>query len=142
MNHHEDNLQMAIWLYAQHVLPPTADFASTETKIGFNAIRAAARRKARGIRAGEPDTKTVWQGITRYHELKAGSALSADQKKRHAELRRAGAIVDVVKSVQQMHDIWTVGMDIPLRFHALTPAMRDAMLAGRAKRVVSRVRRS
>ena len=125
----EDRLQEAIWTYAQHVLPDNADFASIETRVGLNAPREGARRKARGVRAGEPDCRTIWQGITRYHELKAGSPVSADQKKRHAELRRAGAVVDVVKSVQQMHDIWTKGMDIPLRFHALTPADRDRMLA-------------
>ncbi len=28
----EHNLQQAAWVYAQHVLPPEADFASVETK--------------------------------------------------------------------------------------------------------------
>lgn len=58
----EHNLQQAAWAYAQHVLPPEADFASVETKLGRNDAIGAAMRKAAGVRAGQPDCQIIYKG--------------------------------------------------------------------------------
>ena len=127
----EHNLQQAAWVYAQHVLPPEADFASVETKLGRNDAIGAAMRKAAGVRAGQPDCQIIYKGRVVFVELKAGASVSDAQHKRHAELRRAGAEVYVIRSIASLRQVF-LGMGIPLRFHALTAEARDAMLAARA----------
>ena len=64
-------------------------------------------------------------------ELKAGASVSDAQHKRHAELRRAGAEVYVIRSIASLRQVF-LGMGIPLRHHALTAEARDEMLAARA----------
>ena len=126
----EHALQCAAWTYAQQVLPPEADFASVETKLGRSDAIGATMRKASGVRAGQPDCQIVYKGRVAFVELKAGASVSDAQHKRHAELRRAGAEVYVVKSIATLRQVF-MGMGIPLRYHALTPEQRDAMLAAR-----------
>lgn len=126
----ETALQAAAWVYAQQVLPPECDFASVETKIGLDAKRTAMFRKLAGCRAGQPDAQIVWRGRATFVEFKAGASISEAQHKRHAELRRAGAEVYIVRSVANLEAVF-LGLGIPLRFHALTAAHRDEMLAAR-----------
>lgn len=127
----ESALQAACWVYAQQVLPDDADYASVETKTGRDDMTAGMFRKMMGVRAGEPDARLVWRGRVTFIELKAGASISEAQHKRHAELRRAGAEVYIVRSVAGLAAVFG-GLAIPLRFHALTPADRDNMLASRA----------
>jgi len=127
----EHNLQMAAWVYAQHVLPPEADFASVETKLGRDDMVGAAMRKAAGVRKGQPDCQIIYKGRIVFVELKAGSSVSDAQHKRHAELRRAGAEVYVIRTIASLRQVF-LGMGIPLKFHALTAEQRDEMLAARA----------
>ena len=131
MAHPEANLQAACWVYAQQVLPPECDFASVETKTGRNDRMAGMFRKAAGVRAGEPDARIVWRGRVTFVEFKAGASISDAQHKRHAELRRAGAEVFIVRSVASLAAVF-LGLGVPMRFHALTPERRDEMLAARA----------
>ena len=126
----EHNLQAAAWVYAQHVLPPEADFASVETKLGRDDMVGAAMRKAAGVRKGQPDCQVVYKGRVVFVELKVAASVSDAQHKRHAELRRAGAEVFVVRSIALLRQVF-LGMGIPLRHHALTAEMRDEMLAAR-----------
>lgn len=127
----EHDLQCAAWVYAQHVLPDSADYASIETKIGLNAKRQAGDRKAAGVRAGEPDARVVWLSRVTFVEFKSPTgSVSPAQKKRHAELRRAGSEVYVVSSIAALKYVFLV-LGIPLRFHALTVEDRDRMLAVR-----------
>ena len=88
-------------------------------------------RKMMGIRAGEPDARIVWRGRVTFIEFKAGASISDAQHKRHAELRRAGAEVFIVRSVVTLATVF-LGLGVPLRFHAMTPERRDEMLAARA----------
>ena len=127
----ETNLQVACWVYAQQVSPEECDFASIETKTGRNDRMAGMFRKMAGIRAGEPDARIVWRGRVTFVEFKAGASISDAQHKRHAELRRAGAEVFIVRSVAGLAAVF-LGLGVPLRFHALTPHQRDEMLAARA----------
>ena len=126
----EAALQAACWVYSQHVLPPEADFASVETKIGADNRQAGAFRKMMGVRAGQPDAQLVWRGRVTFIEFKAGASVSDVQHKRHAELRRAGAEVFIVRSIATLRAVFE-GMGIPLRHHALTAETRDEMLAAR-----------
>jgi hypothetical protein len=126
----ESALQAAAWVYAQQVLPPEADFASVETKIGSDNRMAGMFRKMVGVRAGQPDCQIVFKGRVAFVELKVSAAISDAQHKRHAELRRAGAEVYVVRSIATLRQVF-MGMNIPLRHHALTAEMRDEMLAAR-----------
>lgn len=126
----EHNLQCAAWVYAQHVLPPEADFASVEVKLGRDDRIGAMHRKAAGHRAGQPDAQVVWRGRVTFIEFKAGASISEAQNKRHAELRRAGAEVFIVRSIATLRAVF-VGLGIPLRHHALTAETRDEMLAAR-----------
>jgi hypothetical protein len=126
----EHQLQMAAWVYAQQVLPPEADFASVETKTGRDDRVAAMHRKAAGIRSGQPDCQITYKGRVTYVELKAGSSVSDAQHKRHAELRRAGAEVYVIRTIASLRQIF-LGLGVQLRHHALTAEMRDEMLAAR-----------
>lgn len=126
----EAALQAACWVYAQQVLPPEADYASIETKVGRNDKMAGMFRKMMGVRAGEPDARVIWRGRVTHLEFKAGASISDAQHKRHAELRRAGAEVFIVRSVATLATVFT-GLGIPLRFHAFTPEARDEALAAR-----------
>lgn len=137
--HPEAALQQACWVYAQQVLPPDADYASIETKLGVSDIRRAAQRRGLGIRAGEPDARLIWKG--RYYgiEFKAGASLSPAQRDRHAQIEAAGAEVYVLRSVTGLARLFA-DLQIPLRFHALTPERRDQMLAGR--RVAAKAKRA
>lgn len=142
MSRPEHNLQAACWVYARDVLPEDADFASIETKTGRSDMMAAVWRKQAGIRAGQPDCQITYRGRVTYVELKAGATVSDAQRKRHAELRRAGAEVYVVRSIVELHQVFTAGLLIPLRYHALDPATRDAMLAARAAKPPKRTARA
>lgn len=140
MSRPEQNLQAACWVYARDVLPEDADFASIETKTGRSDMMAAVWRKQAGIRAGQPDCQITYRGRVTYVELKAGATVSDAQRKRHAELRRAGAEVYVVRSIVELARVFGA-MAIPLRYHALDPATRDAMLAARAAKPPKRTAR-
>lgn len=127
----EAALQAACWVYSQQVLPEECDFASVETKTGRNDRMAGMFRKAAGVRAGQPDAQITWRGRITYVEYKFKAPISDIQHKRHAELRRAGAEVFIVRSVAGLAAVFG-GLGVPLRFHALTPERRDEMLAARA----------
>lgn len=124
-------MQAACWVYSQQVLPEECDFASVETKTGRNDRMAGMFRKAAGVRAGQPDAQITWRGRVTYVEYKVKAPISDAQHKRHAELRRAGAEVYIVRSVAGLAAVFG-GLGVPLRFHALTPERRDEMLAARA----------
>ena len=130
MNLRESQLQEACWTYAQQVLPPEADFASVETKTGFNSLAAGAARKRRGIRAGQPDAQIVYNGRVTFVELKKGSGISEAQHKRHAQLRRAGAEVFILSTVVSLRQVF-LGLGIQLLYHALDAETRDLMLDAR-----------
>jgi hypothetical protein len=134
MSHHrESQFQEACWTYAQQVLPPEADFASVETKTGFNSLAAGAARKRRGIRAGQPDCQITYHGRITYVELKKGAGISPAQHKRHAELRRAGALVFLINTVVSLRQVFLT-LGISLRYHALDAETRDLMLDARQSR--------
>jgi hypothetical protein len=130
MNHKESQFQEACWTYAQQVLPPEADFASVETKTGFNSLAAGAARKRRGIRAGQPDCQVTYNGRVTYLELKKGSGISEAQHKRHAQLRRAGSEVFTISTVASLRQVF-LGLGIQLLYHALDAETRDMMLDAR-----------
>ena len=123
----EHRLQCACWRYACDVLPENADYASVETKMGYDNRHGALQRKAAGVRAGEPDARVVWQGRVLFIEFKAGAGVSAQQRIRHEQIRRARANVVVIRSVCELAIVFE-RFEIPLRFHAVTPATRDAAL--------------
>jgi len=127
----EHNLQTAACVYADQVLPPEADYAAVETKIGKDDMMAAVWRKQAGIRAGQPDAQLTWRGRITYIEYKSRTgSLSDAQHKRHAELRRAGSEVYIVRTIATLRAVF-VGLGIPLRHHSLPAEMRDAMIAAR-----------
>lgn len=126
----EDALQCACWTYAQQVLPPDADYASIETKIGHNDRIGGMFRKMKGIRAGEPDARVIYRGRYTGIEFKAGASVSDAQHRRHAEIRRAGGEVYVVRSVVELREVFVL-LGIELRHHSFTPEMRDEALAAR-----------
>ena len=131
MAHPEANLQAACWVYAQQVLPPECDYAANEVNTGRNDKMAGVFRRAAGCRAGQPDAQITWRGRITYVEFKVKARISDAQHKRHAELRRAGAEVYIVRSVAGLSAVFG-GLAVPLRFHAITPERRDEMLAARA----------
>lgn len=138
----EHNLQCAAWVFAQHVLPDDADYASVETKIGADAKLMATHRKAAGIRAGEPDARVIWRGRVTFIEFKSATGYtSAVQKLRHKDLERAGAQVFVVRSIATLEAVF-LGLGIPLRFHALPAAARDQMLGARQTKTARTKRRA
>jgi len=126
-------LMQAAWTYAQQVLPPDADYCATPTETNASNKIAAFFRKLMGVRAGEPDSRIIWRGRYTGLEFKAGASVSESQHRRHAELRNAGAETYIVRSISGLEAIWR-GLGIPLRFHPLTPAMRDQMLAARGSK--------
>lgn len=127
----EANLQAACNAYAAQVLPDSCDYAGVETKTGRDDRMAAIFRQRAGIRKGQPDAQITWRGRITYIEYKVKAPISDAQHKRHAELRRAGAEVFIVRSVAGLAAV-LLGLGVPLRFHALTPHQRDEMLAARA----------
>ena len=131
MAHPEAKLQEACNVYAAQVLPPECDYAGVETKTGRDDRMAAIFRQRAGIRKGQPDAQITWRGRITYIEYKVKASISDAQHKRHAELRRAGAEVFIVRSVAALSAVF-LGLGVPLRFHAMTPERRDEMLAARA----------
>ena len=127
----EQALMMACNVYAGHVLPPECDYAATEINTGRNDKVAGVFRKLSGAKKGQPDAQITWRGRITYIEYKVKAPISDAQHKRHAELRRAGAEVFIVRSVAALSAVF-LGLGVPLRFHALTPHQRDEMLAARA----------
>jgi hypothetical protein len=127
----EASLQAACWVYAQQVLPEECDYAANEVNTGRNDRMAGMFRKIAGVRAGQPDAQITWRGRITYIEYKVKAPISDIQHKRHAELRRAGAEVFIVRSVATLASVF-LGLGVPLRFHALTPETRDEMLAARS----------
>ena len=127
----EHSLQTAACVYADQVLPPEADYAAVETKIGKDDMMAAVWRKQAGIRAGQPDAQITWRGRVTYIEYKSGTgSLSVAQKKRHPELRAAGAEVFIIRNIATLRAVF-IGLCIPLRHHSLTAERRDEMIAAR-----------
>lgn len=126
-------LQQACWVYAQHVLPPDADFACIETKIGVDDQARAAQRRALGIVAGQPDAQIVFKGRVWFVEFKAGAAVSQVQRDRHQKLEAAGSEVYIIRTVAQLAALFS-DLQIPLRHHSLTPEARDMMWRARLAR--------
>lgn len=131
MAHLEANLQAACNVYAGQVLPPECDYAANEVNTGRSDRMAAIFRMRAGVKKGQPDAQITWRGRITYIEYKVKAPISDAQHKRHAELRRAGAEVFIVRSVAGLAAVFA-GLGVPLRFHALTPERRDEMLAARA----------
>lgn len=127
----EAALQAAAWTFAQQVLPPEADYAAIRVETGRNDVWTGIKNKQAGLRKGEPDARVIYKSRITFFEYKAGASVSEAQHKRHAELRRAGAEVYIVRSIATLRQIF-MGLGIPLKFHALTAEQRDEMLAARA----------
>lgn len=79
--------------------------------------------KRMGVQAGWPDIHFVWKGRACYCELKAsGGALSPAQKMVHESIMRAGGIVRVCKSEEEVVDFLTI-LGVPMQAR-LSPADR------------------
>jgi hypothetical protein len=70
---------------------------------GHRSPGAAAKFKAMGVKAGVPDLIVIVAGKVHGLELKRskGGTVSPEQKQAHADLRSAGAVVEVAKGYQQ-----------------------------------------
>ena len=122
----ETILQIAANFYALDVLPPGADYAGNEVKTGRDDARMGDLRRRIGCRDGQPDNQITFKSRITYIEWKApgGGTISKAQKKRHAELRAAGAEVYVIRSIVSLRQIF-LGLGIQLRFNARTAEIRD-----------------
>jgi hypothetical protein len=72
----------------------------------YRARVTAAILRGMGVKAGVPDLMLVSQGRAYFLELKReGGKLSTEQKVVHAELRRAGAVVDTAYGLDEALDV-------------------------------------
>jgi len=77
-------------------------FAHHSPNEGKRTAITGRRMKAEGMRSGYPDLTCVGRGNVLFLELKApGGVLSDAQKQCHANMRRAGARLAVVRSVEE-----------------------------------------
>lgn len=138
---HEDQLQQAVATYLSHVLPPDAFWTAVD-KAGKRSPLQGARLKARGLKSGIPDILVWHRGVGYGIELKAAKGqLTDSQRATIPAMERAGVQVAVCRTVVDVHaalERWAV----PLSFHALDPATRDAMLAARAGQAPKRTARA
>jgi hypothetical protein len=72
-------LQRACAAFLSKALPADAYFTSIDIGRSTSAAQGNLRR-LRGVKAGIPDVLIVWQGITLWCELKAGTSLSPAQQ--------------------------------------------------------------
>lgn len=110
----EEALQAAWADFLRVSLPVDAvhHHSPNEGKRGWRAQRAL---KASGCAAGWPDSEIVWQGKIYFLELKMpGRKPTKLQAERHEELRRAGAMVAVGTSLNELVGA-IVAWGIPLR---------------------------
>ena len=125
----EHRLQMTVAVYLGAVLPRDAAWTAIDAGQGRMDIRAAQRRKARGVKAGWPDIQIVWRGFFYGIELKAAKGrVSDNQEHVHSALADAAALVSVCRSVADVERA-LLHWGIPLRGTTLTPAERDERLA-------------
>jgi hypothetical protein len=130
MNRPEDILQQAAAVYLGAVLPMDAFYTAVD-KAGKRTAIQGARLKARGLKSGVPDILLWWRGIGYAIELKASAGqLTDSQRATLPAMQRAGVQVVVCRSIVEIHralEVWA----IPLEYHALDPATRDAMWQAR-----------
>lgn len=127
----EHQLQTGIFAYLRRALPDDA-FVSSVDHARKQSQLSGLFQRARGVRAGLPDLVIVHRGRAYWMEVKtdAGS-LSDAQRALHVEIRRAGAEVAVVRSIEDAEG-WCRTWGVPLRATTLTPTVRAA-LSGEAR---------
>ncbi len=109
----EEALHRAVADYLNIALP--ANSAWTTMPAGGGGRVRGARLKAMGYCKGWPDIEIVWGGFAHFIELKVpGKYPGADQKKCHANLRIAGAVVAVCRRIEEVEGTLR-GWGIPLR---------------------------
>lgn len=119
----EARLQITIANALSHCLSPTAWFAHIPNG-GKRHINEAKRLKAMGTRPGSPDLMFVYEGQAFFMELKAGRGkLSPAQEQCRLDLRRAGAMVETVRSLDEALDVLRM-WGLPVRI--VTPQPKKA----------------
>lgn len=89
MKHPERDLQRAVVILLNRVLPPDA-VSTAINPLPLKGARAGAQMKRLGLTAGVPDLMIVHHGFTLWIELKApGKYATPDQAEVHARLRAA-----------------------------------------------------
>ena len=113
----EQALQRQIVGYLTWALAPPAMFTSFPA--GGGGLMRGMILKGTGLKAGMPDLMIIFDKYVYFLELKAGTGLSEAQKAMHETLRRAGAMVEVCHSLDEVRALvapngrwWPLGVCI------------------------------
>lgn len=112
----EDAVQCAIveWL-ATLPPPPLGPYWTAVNPVPAKSKAAAGRSKRLGLRAGAPDIFILWHGRFGGAECKRpkGGRMGKGQPEAHTEIRAAGGVVAVVRSLSEfvtwLMDTWPEG---------------------------------
>ena len=100
--HLEDDMHMTVAQFLDVALPPDAAWTTVEHG-GKRTKTEAGKLKAKGVRPGWPDIEIIWLARAHFIELKAPSGrLSVSQKDCHAALYKAGALVAMCQSIEEV----------------------------------------
>ena len=114
----ETDLHRSVAEYLDWVLLPPAVW--TTFPAGWTALRkgAAGRLKGCGLKAGMPDILVFYNGFTVGIELKTPKGKSSDDQIAMAhKLNKAGVVVHVCRSVDEVREVLSDIHQIPMRKH-------------------------
>ena len=118
-------LQRAIVAYLSKALPTTAYYTSIDIGSAGSAMQGSLR-KARGVKPGIADVLIVYQGVSLWLEIKAGTQLSEAQKLFRDVLQHNGHYWSLVRCPEDA-EAACLQAGIPLRatFASITQRIAD-----------------
>ena len=124
---YEDDLQVEVAAYLDHVLPDDAFWWHTPNQgrgdggtraTAFGAMVMAQKLKSMGMRAGIPDILLLYRGVLHSTDAKARyGSLTDSQKEVQPRLAAAGAVVgQPFRTIEEL-EAMLIAWNVPLKFH-------------------------